>query len=91
MPAFWLKGNLVYFAAHKKHIGFYPTSSGIQAFKKNLSIYKGSKGSVQFQLDKPLPFKLISKIVKYRAIENNNKYKDKKRHLPHALGGPAGA
>jgi uncharacterized protein YdhG (YjbR/CyaY superfamily) len=73
MPAFWLKGNLVYFAAFKHHIGFYPTSSGISAFKKELSVYKGSKGSVQFPIDKPLPLALISKIVKFRVSENKTK------------------
>ncbi len=70
MPTFDLKGNLVHFAGHKNHIGFYPQPSGIQAFKDELSIYESSKGAVQFPLDKPLPLKLISKIVKYRATEN---------------------
>ena len=77
MPAFSLNGILVYFAAFKNHIGFFPTSSGITAFKKELSVYKGGKGSVQFPLDKPLPFKLIRKIVKYRVTENMEKDKDK--------------
>jgi uncharacterized protein YdhG (YjbR/CyaY superfamily) len=63
----------VYFAAFKRHIGFYPTSSGILTFKKELSAYKGSKGSVQFPIDKPLPLDLISKIVKFRVAENLNK------------------
>ncbi len=70
MPTFFLKGNLVHFAAYKKHIGFYPTPSGIQAFQKELSIYKGAKGSVQFPLDKPLPLELIGRIVRYRVAEN---------------------
>jgi uncharacterized protein YdhG (YjbR/CyaY superfamily) len=70
MPTFALKGNLVHFAAYKKHIGFYPTPGGIQAFKHELSIYEGAKGSVQFPIDKPLPLKLISKIVKFRVAEN---------------------
>lgn len=70
MPTFDLKGNLVHFAAHKNHIGFYPQPSGIQAFKKELSIYKGAKGSVQFPIDEPLPLELISKIVKFRVAEN---------------------
>jgi uncharacterized protein YdhG (YjbR/CyaY superfamily) len=77
IPAFSLKGNLVYFAAFKNHIGFYPTSSGIRAFKKELSIYKGAKGSVQFPMDKPLPLALISKIVKFRVSENVRKDKMK--------------
>jgi uncharacterized protein YdhG (YjbR/CyaY superfamily) len=64
---------LVYFAVHSNHIGFYPTPSGIEAFKKELSIYKGAKGSVQFPLDRPLPFGLITKIVKFRVTENLQK------------------
>src|SRR5271157_692547 len=70
IPTFYLKGNLVHFAAFKNHIGFYPTSSGTQAFKKELSIYDGAKGTLRFPIDKPLPLKLISKIVKFRAAEN---------------------
>ena len=70
MPAFALKGNLVYFAALKNHIGFYPTPSVTRAFKHELSIYDGSKGTVRFPIDKPLPLKLITKIVKYRVAEN---------------------
>jgi uncharacterized protein YdhG (YjbR/CyaY superfamily) len=63
MPAFKLKGNLVYFAAFKNNIGFYPTSFGIESFKKELSPYKTSKGTVQFPLDKPIPYDLVEKIV----------------------------
>ncbi|MEN6313483.1 MAG: DUF1801 domain-containing protein [Clostridiaceae bacterium] len=73
MPAFTLNGNLVYFAAFKNHIGFYPTPSGIEAFKDELKAYKNAKGSVQFPLDKPLPVELISRIVKYRVEENLKK------------------
>jgi len=69
---------LVYFAAFKKHIGFYPTSSGIETFKKELSPYKGAKGSVQFPLDKPIPLDLVKRIVRYRAKENVEKAKKKK-------------
>lgn len=75
MPAYKLDGMLVYFAGYAKHIGFYPTGSGIANFKKELSAYKGAKGSVQFPLDKPLPMTLISKIVKFRVQENKNKAK----------------
>jgi uncharacterized protein YdhG (YjbR/CyaY superfamily) len=70
MPTFALKGNLVHFAAYKNHIGFYPTPNGIQAFKKELSIYEGAKGSIKFPIDRPLPLDLISKIVKFRVTEN---------------------
>jgi uncharacterized protein YdhG (YjbR/CyaY superfamily) len=70
MPAFAQHGILVYFAAHKNHIGFYPTASGIAAFKHELSEYKGAKGSVQFPLNRPIPFDLIRKIVKFRVEES---------------------
>ncbi len=70
MPTFTLKGNLVHFAAFKNHIGFYPTPSGTDKFRKELSVYKGAKGSVQFPLDRPIPYGLISKIVGFRVKEN---------------------
>jgi uncharacterized protein YdhG (YjbR/CyaY superfamily) len=74
MPTFKLNGkNLVHFAAYKNHIGFYPTPSGIAAFKKEISQYKSSKGAVQFPIDKPIPFPLVKKIVIFRVEENLNK------------------
>lgn len=73
IPTFTLEGNLVHFAAYKNHLGFYPAPSGIKAFQKELSIYKGSKGAVQFPLNKPLPVNLISRIVKFRVKENIEK------------------
>jgi uncharacterized protein YdhG (YjbR/CyaY superfamily) len=70
MPGFKLNGKpLVYFAAWKTHIGFYATPSGNEAFQKELSSYKGAKGSVQFPLDKPIPYDLIKKIVSFRVKE----------------------
>jgi uncharacterized protein YdhG (YjbR/CyaY superfamily) len=75
IPAFTLNGMLVWFAAFKNHIGFYPRTSAIAAFKKELSHYKGAKGSVQFPFDKPLPLHLISRIVKFRVKENLSKSK----------------
>jgi len=75
MPAFFLDGILVWFAGYKKHIGFYPKANGIGAFKKELSVYKQAKGSVQFPIDKPLPLTLIRKIVKFRVSENGGKRK----------------
>jgi uncharacterized protein YdhG (YjbR/CyaY superfamily) len=80
IPTFKFNGNLVHFAAFKNHIGFYPAPSGLKAFKKEISSYKSSKGSVQFPLDKPIPLSLIKKIVTYRVKENLekvNKRKDK--------------
>ncbi|UNK18793.1 DUF1801 domain-containing protein [Paenibacillus sp. N3/727] len=77
MPTFVLHGNLVHFAAYKNHIGFYPAPSGINAFKHELSKYKGAKGSVQFPIDKPLPYELIRKIVQFRVAENIEKAEGK--------------
>lgn len=77
MPAFKYHGALVYFAAYKKHIGFYPMPSGIEAFKDELSIYKGAKGTVQFPHSSPIPLGLITKIVKFRLKENLEKAKQK--------------
>jgi uncharacterized protein YdhG (YjbR/CyaY superfamily) len=77
MPAFKLNGILVYFAAFKDHVGFFPTSSGVAAFEKELSEYKISKGTIRFPLDKPIPFDLVTKIVKYRVNENLQKKRQK--------------
>jgi uncharacterized protein YdhG (YjbR/CyaY superfamily) len=79
IPTYTLNGNLVHFAAFKNHIGFYPAPKGIEAFKKELSKYAGGKGTVQFPLDKPLPIALIKKIVKYRARQNRESAKNKKK------------
>lgn len=73
MPTFTYKGNLVYFAAFKNHIGFYPIPSGIEEFKDELAVYKQGKGSVQFPFDQPLPLDLITRIVKFRVQENVRK------------------
>lgn len=70
MPAFNLKGNLVYFAAWKKHIGFYPPVSGDEELLKDAAIYAGEKGNLQFPLDQPMPLELITRIVKQRIKEN---------------------
>ena len=79
MPTFRLKGNLVHFAGYKNHIGFYPGAAGVAVFKKELSIYKTAKGSIQFPLDKPLPVKLITSIVKFRVKQNQEKAAAKTR------------
>lgn len=70
MPTFYFNGNLVHFAAFKSHIGFYPVPSGIEKFKEELAQFKGGKGSVQFPLDKPMPYDLIRRIVLFRLEEN---------------------
>ena len=81
MPTFKLHGNLVHFGAFKNHIGFYPVPSGIEAFQDELAAYKQGKGSIQFPLDRPMPFDLIRRIVEYRVQENtaNAAAKRKKR------------
>jgi uncharacterized protein YdhG (YjbR/CyaY superfamily) len=79
IPTFNLKGNLVHFAGYKNHIGFYPTPSAIEAFQKELSIYKSAKGSVQFPINESMPLTLISKIVKYRVKENLEQANAKKK------------
>ena len=79
MPTFDLKGNLVHFGVHKNHVGFYPTPSGIEKFKQELSGYESSKGAVQFPLDKPIPFDLIRRIVAFRVEENLKKAAAKKK------------
>lgn len=70
MPTFYLSGNLVHFAAFKKHIGFYPCPSGISNFAERFAEYPSSKGAVQFPLDKPIPFELIREVVRFRVGEN---------------------
>lgn len=69
MPTFVLHGNLVHFAAFKKHIGFYPAPTGDPAFEEALAGYKQGKGSVQFPLDQPMPLDLIVKMVKHRILK----------------------
>ena len=87
IPTFTLQGNLVHFAAFKNHIGFYPTPSGIEKFKEELSVYEGAKGSVKFPLDKPMPYALVTKIVKFRVKENLERAeaKGKRKQTPSKL------
>ena len=73
MPGFYQNGMLVWFAGYKNHIGFYPTGQGVEMFKDELSAYKFSKGAVQFPLDKPIPYDLITMITKYRVEQNLKK------------------
>lgn len=79
IPTFTLQGNLVHFGAYEKHIGFYPTPTGIEKFKNELSVYEVAKGTVRFPLDRPIPFDLISKIVTFRVKENLEKAAAKRR------------
>jgi uncharacterized protein YdhG (YjbR/CyaY superfamily) len=73
IPAFMLNGPLVYFAAFKKHVGLYPRTTAVAKFKKELARYEGAKGSIRFPLDKPIPYGLISRIVKFRVKENRQR------------------
>jgi len=79
MPAYKQDGVLVYFAACKTHIGFYPTGLGVAAFKDELTDYKTSKGAIQFPLDSKIPLSLITKIVKFRVNQNKLKAAEKKK------------
>lgn len=79
IPTFKLNGNLVHFSGYKHHIGFYPGAAGIKAFEKEISKYKNAKGSVQFPLDQPIPFDLITRITKFRVQQNIEKAEAKKK------------
>ena len=79
MPTFKLHGNLVHFAAYKHHVGFYPGPSAINEVAKELVTYKTSKGAIQFPHDKPIPYALVTKIVKFRVKKNTEKAKAKKK------------
>ena len=79
MPTFRLEGNLVHFAAFKNHIGLYPTPSGTEKFREELSPYQTGKGSIRFPLDKPIPYGLIGRIVKFRAKENLERSKARRK------------
>lgn len=79
MPTFVLNGNLVHFAAFKNHIGFYPAPTGIDAFIGELAQYQTGKGTIQFPINKPIPFDLITKVVKFRVEENLKKRKTSKK------------
>ena len=85
MPTFTLNGNLVHFAAFKKHVGFYPAPRGSETFKDELSAYGGTKSSVRFPLDQPIPFDLISKIVKFRVKKNLERAEAKQKKLTHVV------
>ncbi len=73
IPTYRLNGNLVHFAAFKDHISFFPTSSGVEAFKEKLNSYKTSKGTIRFSIDEPIPFDLVKEIVRFRVKENLGK------------------
>ncbi len=87
LPTFVLNGNLVHFGAFKNHIGFYPAPSGISVFKQELSVYEGGKGSIQFPIDKEVPFDLIGRIVQFRVRENLEKVKSKSKKKSPVIDG----
>jgi uncharacterized protein YdhG (YjbR/CyaY superfamily) len=77
IPTFTLYGNLVHFAGYENHIGFYPGAAAIASFKEELAIYEGGKGTVRFPIDTRIPFPLITRIVKFRVLQNSEKAKEK--------------
>lgn len=79
MPTFYLNGNLIHYAAYKNHIGIYPAPRAIDVFKEELSNYEGSKGTIKFPIDEPLPMDLIRRIVLFRVSENLKKAEEKKK------------
>lgn len=80
MPAFRYYGIVVYFAGYAHHVGLYATPTGHKKFEKALAKYKRGKGSVQFPLDKPIPYELISEIVAFRVAENLEKKTKRANH-----------
>ena len=84
IPTFTLKGKyLIYFAAYTKHIGLYPAPRGVEKFRKELSLYEGGKGTVRFPLDKPIPFGLLKRIVKFRSSRIWKERKQNRRNKGH--------
>jgi len=83
MPTFYLEGNLVHFAAFQDHISFFPTPSGVEQFSDELRAYKTSKGTIQFPLDKPIPFDLVRRITTFRVAENLAQVDAKLKKKPH--------
>ncbi|MBI2826108.1 MAG: DUF1801 domain-containing protein [Planctomycetia bacterium] len=79
IPTFTLHGTVIHFAAYKQHIGLYPAPRGVEQFKEELSAYEGGKGTIRLPLDKPVPFRLISKIVKFRVKGNLEKAKARRK------------
>jgi uncharacterized protein YdhG (YjbR/CyaY superfamily) len=79
MPAYKQHGNLVYFGAAKKHLGFYPGAAAIAYFKTELAAYKGAKGSVQFPYNQPMPLDIVTKIVLFRIAEDEERAWAKKK------------
>ena len=79
IPTFVLNGNLVHFAAYKEHIGFYPAPMGIEEFRPETTRYESGKGTLKFPLDEPVPFDLVTRIVKYRVQKNVEKAESKRK------------
>ena len=86
MPAFSLHGNLVYFAGYRNHVGFYPTSSGIATFRKELAPFETSRGTVRFPAGEPIPMELVRRIIRYRIKEDIRKHKEKNKTNPKRQG-----
>jgi uncharacterized protein YdhG (YjbR/CyaY superfamily) len=87
MPAFALHGDLIYFAAFKKHIGVFPPVRGDEKLSKEISRYRGEKGNLKFPLDEPIPYGLIARVVKFRVKEHAERVRPKrKKKQQHAAG-----
>ena len=80
IPTFTMGRNLIHFAAYKNHIGVYPAPSGIQKFKKELSVYGAGKGTLKFPLDQPIPYDLITRLVKFRVKEELDRQKTRRKN-----------
>ncbi|HUX37365.1 MAG TPA: DUF1801 domain-containing protein [Rectinemataceae bacterium] len=89
MPAYFLDGPLVYYGAYARHVGFYPTGSGIEAFAAELSAYKHDKGSIQFPLDKALPYELVARITKFKVQDNARRVAEKREAAAEKPGAAA--
>jgi uncharacterized protein YdhG (YjbR/CyaY superfamily) len=81
IPTFYLNGNLVHFAAFKDHYGFFPSPSGIDQFEKELAPYRSGKGTLRFALDKPIPWTILKKVIRFRIKENLIKAEQKKEKM----------
>jgi uncharacterized protein YdhG (YjbR/CyaY superfamily) len=79
IPTFTLHGNLVHFGGYKSHVGFYPAPSGIEAFQDDLARYQSGRGTLRFPLDEPIPYQLITRVVRFRIAENQAKAGSKKK------------
>jgi uncharacterized protein YdhG (YjbR/CyaY superfamily) len=79
IPTFFTTETLVHFAGYKHHVGFYPSPSGIEHFKRELANYELSRGTVRFPLDKPIPYDLVARITEFRVKESRERAQAKSK------------